>query len=418
MRPTWPLWAAIAWLTAAGAASARPAQDAQRLGDPAPENFFNPDPTVTTAPDGDSVALVAHGRRLAIRRAAPGRAFGTVRLLPAGDGGAIIARGDDLTALAWTHGDRSRLDDGERCCDRLRAATLGGRMRELSAPGSSVEDVKVVVRGRRAAVAWQDGRGVRASTTSARGARFGPPKTLGRPADQLLGVALGAAGPHAFVLRDANVIDAWRSGGHAHHRSLGRFRPDRWADRVTAAASPTGALLLASTAPENRRLGTRLLVAYRRPGGRLRRHVVRWRRPGTAEMAVTLSSSGDGLVAITQPSRIVVRTVGDGGLGRAWTVRGLATRKTYPSDLALAMNARGVGVLGALVGTAEAAGRERTRTIAWALAPGGRPLGRQVLSFARQTFVPEQGITVTIDAAGRRRVAWAEDFGVFAVRLP
>jgi hypothetical protein len=426
MRSTWALAALTTSLTfVAGTAGARPAQEAQRLGDPSVAYLFSLDPAMATAPAGRSVALVASGRRLVVRRAAPGLAFEPADRIAGRTEGPAVESGDELTAMAWTHFDHSYVVEpgarDEDCCMRLRAATLDargrmGQARELSAPGVSVEDARAVVRGRRAAVAWQDGRGVRASTTRERGARFGPPKTLARPADELLGLALTGSGPHAFLLRGAAVVEVWRAGGHTQHRVIGRFETD--AHPVRSAVSPTGALIIASTAPDNPRLGTRLQVAYRRPGAGLRQHIVRYgRRVGISEMAVTLSPSGGGLIAITQPARVVVRPVGDDGLGHPFVVRGLPVRRNYPSDLALAQNARGEGVLGALVGTASADGAERTQTVAWALAAGGRPLRRHILSFARRTFGPQEGVTVTIDAAGRRRVAWAEDAGVFAVRL-
>jgi hypothetical protein len=427
MRRARPLWIAAACLAAAGPAAARPADGPQRLGDPSAAYLFSLDPALATAASGRSVALVAGGRRLTVRLAAPGHPFASAQRLPTFGGTPAVATADGLTSLAWTHFDRSYIAEPdareEDCCARLRAATLDAagrprRPRELSSPGFSVEEARLVVRGRRAAVAWVDGRGVRVSTTARSGARVGAPKTLVRGADQLLGVALADAGPRVFVLTHSSVVELWRSGGHTRRRALGRFMAD--ALPVNSAVSPAGALLIASTAPYSRRSGTTLLVAHRRPGGRLRRHVVAYhRRVSIAEMAVTLAPTGRGLVALTQPNEIAIRTVGDDGrLGRAHVVRGLRTRRSYPSDLALATNAAGAGVLGALVGTVSGNDHERTRAVAWALAPGGRPLGRHVLSFARETFGPQEGVTVTIDAAGRRRVAWAEDAGLFAVRLP
>jgi hypothetical protein len=75
----------------AGTAGARPAQDGQRLGDPSTAYLFNLDPAVATARSGDSVALVASGRRLVVRRAAPCRAFGSAHRIAGSTAGAAVA---------------------------------------------------------------------------------------------------------------------------------------------------------------------------------------------------------------------------------------------------------------------------------------------------------------------------------------
>jgi hypothetical protein len=418
MLRAWVLAVLATWLGVAGVAEARPGDDPQRLGDPSSSYLFAVDPAVATAPGGRSVAFVAARQQLLVRRATVGRAFGPARPIAPRGARPAVATGDDLTALAWTHFDGSFIADpasrDEDCCERLRAATLdaGGRLgrpQELSAPGASVEEARVVVRGRRAAVAWQDRRGVRASTTRARGARFGPPKTLARPADQLLGVALPASTPHAFVLASTRVVEVWRSGGgRAQRRTLGRFAGTAYGLQV--AVSPAGRLLLANTPRNGLERADRILVGYRRPGGRLRRHTVRLgRRLAYPPIAVALTATGRGLlVTAAGPTTLAIRSVdATGALGRPHTVRALGVHKGYPTDAAVALNPAGTGVLAALVSTVHG-GRQWSRAVAWPLAGGGRPLGRRVLSRARQSLLREDGITATVDAAGRRRAASVE----------
>jgi hypothetical protein len=81
------------------------------------------------------------------------------------------------------------------------------------------------------------------------------------------------------------------------------------------------------------------------------------------------------------------------------------------------VNRTGAGVLGALVATARG-DLERTRAVAWSLAPGGRPQRRRILSGSWRSLGPQDGVTATIDASGHRRVAWAHDDALLAVRLP
>jgi len=425
MRRVWPLWVVSAWLAIPGAVAAH-TEGTQRLGDAADGYFASLDPAMATAPGGHTAALAAAGKRMTVRRAAPGSPFTRRRLLMLGTraGSPAVATGDELTALAWTHFDGSvtmSIDD-EDCCWRLRAATMDpagrvSRPRELSSPGYNLGEIDAVVRGRRAALACVDGRGVRASSASGRGGRFGPPRTLSRRVVSLLGVALGDSGPRVFMLWHSRVVEAWRAGGRARQRVLGRFA--RSDGVLTAAVTPVGHLLLVGTPRPNPKRVHRAVVAYRRPGGRLRRQVVRLgRRVTSPAIAVALSPTGRGLLAMQAGlTGIELRSVTNiGRVGRARRVRALATRSGKPTDLALAINAAGAGVLAAQV-QSEHDKNHYTQTVAWVLAPGARPGRRRVLSFARPTFVTPDGVTATIHGTGRRRVAWVVDNDVLATRL-
>jgi hypothetical protein len=163
-----------------------------------------------------------------------------------------------------------------------------------------------------------------------------------------------------------------------------------------------------------------VVVAYRPPGGGLRRHVVRLRRrTDFPPIGVELTPAGRGVLATPAGlTGLAVRSIDRRGrLGRPRTVRALGTRNGYPSDVALAVNPTGAGVLGALVATARG-DLERTRAVAWSLSPEGRPQRRRVLSGSWRSFGPQDGVTATIDAVGHGRVAWADDDALFAVRLP
>jgi hypothetical protein len=416
-------------LILAGPAVASPAggpRGTQRLGEaPAASDYgVQLTPAIATGPDGRAVALLTQDGHAIVRRAKPGRRFGAARRLPLGSNASALATaaGRGFAALAWTHFDATYFplpySRDVPCCARVRATLVdrSGRVthpRTLSAPGSNVGTMLLSVRGRRAAIAWQDGRGVRTSVAT-RGRGFSRSVTVTSLSEgSLLGVALPRSTPHVFLMLGYQapwtVVEAWRHHGRTHRRTLGRF-----GGRVTvdfqAAVTPSGRMLLAADLFRLEPRLRRFDVATRRPGGRLRatRLRVPLTRSSTAT-AIALAPSGRGLVATADgPRRLALRSVyPGGGVGRA---RYVTTRSPLGAS-AVAIDSSGAGVLTVhTVGGTSA--HRRDRLLAWPLSRGSRA-GRQ-RALTPLTTPLSNGPTVTVD----RRIGWTQGSFTYAARLP
>jgi hypothetical protein len=418
---------AVGALALADSAIARPdgsPPGTQLLGEPAPSTDYLDltfDPAISTGPDGHAIALVTQDGHAIVRRARPGHGFGRPRRLPLGSNPSTlsVAGGAGFAALAWTHFDATSFPPpGAReapCCARLRAALLdpSGRLsrpRTLSAPGSNIDSALFSVRGRRAAIAWADTRGVRTSIAT-RGHGFSRPVTVTAPEGSLIGVALPRSTPHVFLVLSSNlpsytVVEAWRLRGRTHRRTLGRVDWFVSGDRTIVA--PSGRMLLAGNLFRDDPLQRRVEVATRRPGGRLR--VTTLRVPGSSQAtAIALAPSGRGLVATADGRRrLALRPVDPGGhVGPARYV----TTISPLAQTAMAIDSSGAGVV--TVGTVGGTLAHTTqRLVAWALGPGSRPGPRRTLSLFTDSW--NGGPVPTVD----RRVAWTEGRFTYAARLP
>jgi hypothetical protein len=409
-------------LVATSSADAPPG--AQRLGDLRQvdrDYCCGPDPALATGPDGNAFALVTQDGRLVVRRANPGRRFGAARPVPLGIKPTALnaAAGTGFVALAWTHFDATYIPDPlareSSCCGRLRAALMdrSGRFtrpRTLSAPGSDVGFSRVAVRGRRAVVAWTDARGVRTSVAMLGGHGFSRPLTVTGPGAWLIGVTLPRATPHLVLLiedKPRKVVEVWRSNGATHHRTLGRFGQPY--QSVYAAVAPSGRLLLAETHERVRPSRRRVVIATRRPGGRLRS--TSWHLPVSdfGGAAVALAPAGIGVVAAATTShRLIVRPVDrDGRLG---SPRSLAMGRSA-RGITAAIDASGAGVI-ALLDYRDTPTGVRERYLAWPLGGGSRPGRRRTLSHPGPYGV-EGEPTVTPDG----RVAWSEGQSMYAAQV-
>jgi hypothetical protein len=420
---------AVGALALAGSAIARPADSpsgTQRLGEPPQATDYTTqlDPAIATGPDGRAIALVTRDGHAIVRRARPGRRFGAPRRLPLGSKANTLAAaaGAGFAALAWTHFDATYFplpySRDVPCCARLRAALIDrpGRVthpRTLSAPGSNVESMLLSVRGRRAAIAWRDARGVRTSIAT-RGRGFSRPVTVTPSEGSLLGVALPRSTPHVFLVLGYRapwtVVETWRHRGRTRRRTLGRFGGRVTTVEFQAVVAPSGRMLLAGDLFRRKPRLRRLDVATRRPGGRLRatRLRVPLTRSGTAT-AIALAPSGRGLVATADGARrLALRPVDRGG--HVGPARYVTTRSPLAAS-AMAIDSSGAGVLTVhTVGGTSA--HRHDRLLAWALSPGTRPGPRRTLPPGTTPWW--SGLTVTVD----RRVAWTEGRFTYAARLP
>ena len=409
---------ALSALALAGSAIARPAgspRGTQRLGEPPPAtDYFTTqlNPAIATGPDGRAIALVTQDGHAIVRRARPGHRFGPARRLPLGSKANTLAAaaGAGFAALAWTHFDATYFplpySRDEPCCARLRAALLdrSGRAshpRTLSAPGTNVASMLLSVRGRRAAIAWRDARGVRTSIAT-RGRGFSRPVTVTASEGSLLGVALPRSTPHVFLAvgygAPFTVVEAWRHRGRGHRRTLGRFGGPVTGG-LQAVVAPSGRMLLAGDLFRLKPRLRRLDVATRRPGGRLR--ATRLRAPVTKSStatAIALAPSGRGLWRSP-------------GISEKLSPARYVTTRSPLGASAMAIDSSGAGLLTVhTVGGTSA--HRRDRLLAWALSPGSRPGPRRTLSLATDPLW--SGPTVTAD----RRVAWTEGRFTYAARLP
>ena len=421
MRSTWALMAVTAWLSMAGTAGARPAQDAQRLGDPPAvvDQDLARATAMDTGPDGLATVLVRQHGHAVVRRARPGQPFGAARRLPLGDDPASpsVTAGAGFAALAWTHFDATYFpgpyDREEPCCRRLRAALVerSGRVtrpRTLSSPGANVVGALAAVRGRRAALAWTDRRGVRASV-GGRGRGFGRPVTITTSQrSTLLAVALPRATPHVFLLVGYNrprIEEAWRAHGHTRRVDLGPFDVYPFGPEAVVAATPDGHLLIAVDFFRREPRLRRLLVFARRPGHRL--HATRVRVPlaSATATAVALAPSGRGLVATRGGRRLIALRAVD-SRGRVGPPRTLAAGG-LPLASVMAIASSGAGAIGLHVYHGTGA-RRRDTLVAWRLRRGGRPGPRRTVSL-RESSV-QGALAATIDG----RVAWYQGGSSYA----
>lgn len=410
---------ALTLLLAIAATGAAPATAAQRLGDlPAPIDLdFDRGTAIGTGPDGLTTVLVRQDGHAVVRRARPGHPFGAARRLPLGDDPAspTVIAGAGFAALSWTHFDATYFpapfDREEPCCRRLRAALLdrSGRVtrpRTLSSPRANVLGALGTTRGRRAALAWTDARGVRTSIGVRRRGFRRPVTITSSPGATLLAVALPRATPHVFLLvgyRRPRIEEAWRAGGHTRRVELGSFRGSPL--DVHAASTPAGQLLVTADRFALRPRRRYVVVLSRRPGHRVRITRVRARSVSPIATALALAPSGRGLVATADGRRgVTVRSVDS--RGRVGRPRSLRTGGA-PIGSTIALASSGAGALAVHVfhGTSR---RRRDTLVAWRLAPGGRLGPRRTVSPA------ESSVKGALAATSDGRVAWYQGHSTYA----
>jgi hypothetical protein len=413
--------AALVLAVAALAATGSPTTEAaQRLGDPpaAVDQDVARETAMDTGPDGLAAVLVRQRGHAVVRRARPGRPFGATRRLPLGDDptSPTVTAGAGFAALAWTHFDATYFpqpyDREEPCCRRLRAALIerSGRVtrpRTLSSPGANVLGALGAVRGDRAALAWTDRRGVRASVGS-RGRGFRRPVTITTSQRAtLLAVALPRATPHVFLLvgvRRPRIEEAWRAGGHTRRVELGPF--DVYPFNVAAtSATADGHLLIAVDFFRRDPRLRRLLVFARRPGHRLYATRVRVPVASSTATAVAIAPSGRGLVATSDGGRALTLRAVD-GRGRVGSPRTLpAGGPPVASVMEIASSGAGALAVHVFHGTGA---RRRDTLVAWRLRPGGRPGPRRTVS--RRDSPVGGALAATIDG----RIAWYQGGASYA----
>lgn len=383
-------------------------------------------PALAIDRDGDALA-VAGGADGGLERlvARPGSAFGAAR--PFEDSvlavGARVALSREGTGVvAWLHDVDLDDPDNGGCCVSAHAAMVDdqGRMgeaRELPAPGTDAASIGVGARGSRAAVAWvRDGEVIVADASGLEtlddGRSLATESATSPP--EILAVTLPGSGrhPHVIVQSANRIVELWRTGDRRHRRTLLRVEPqERYFDSGLGevASAPAGHLLMTSPSSDP----SRIRVAYRRPGERLRRLLVAVPRPrflsrpgpSAGDPAVALSPTGAGLLGHPSTDHIyAVRTVTHRGrLGaprHAWLPPGESA-----FDTALAVDATGRGVLATFVD-------DHVRT--WRVPTGGSPRYTGRLRPADNT---SGRLTAATEPGGAARVLWTAEDELFAARV-